>query len=157
MHNIHTMKQVYILFLCILSSLALLGQSRKGSVFDADTKEPLSGATIKAQQLIFQSGGPLDLLPLFADIDKELIFSYPVETDLVKARPTFHYRLPNSMVDDPGWNIAADWNKWVEVERLAGDEARLSRMTDDFFATRGGNLLFVRSKWAAKTRDWLHV
>lgn len=99
---------------------------------------------------------PLDLLPLFADIDRELVFSYPVEHDLVKARPTFHYRLPNSMVDDPKWKIASDWNKWVEVERLASDKHRLSRMTDDYFATRGANLLFVHSKWAAKTRDWLH-
>lgn len=50
------MKQVYILFLCILSSPYLFGQVRKGKVYDADTKEPLSGATIKAQDIILQSG-----------------------------------------------------------------------------------------------------
>lgn len=49
------MKQFYIVFLCILSSSLLFGQSRKGRVFDADTKEPLPGATIKAQQNISQS------------------------------------------------------------------------------------------------------
>lgn len=100
---------------------------------------------------------PLDLLPLFADIDPQLVELFPVEHDLVKARPTFHYRLPNSMVDDPGWQIKSDWNKWVEVERLASDEYRLHRMTEDYFSVRSGNLLFVRSKWAAKTRDWLHA
>ncbi len=100
---------------------------------------------------------PLDLLPLFDELDHELVFSYPIERELVKPRPTFHYRLPNSMVDDPEWQIAEDWNKWVEVERLANDEERLARMTKDYFSNREGNLLFVRSKWAAKTRDWLSV
>jgi outer membrane receptor protein involved in Fe transport len=49
------MKQGYILFLCILSSSLLFGQSRKGKVYDADTKEPLSGATIKTGNSISQS------------------------------------------------------------------------------------------------------
>lgn len=100
---------------------------------------------------------PLDMLPLFAHIDSRLVFSYPVETDLVKPRPTYHYRLPNSMVDDPQWSIAGDWNKWVDIERLAADKSRLARMTKDFFATREENVLFVRSKWAEKTRQWLHA
>jgi iron complex outermembrane recepter protein len=42
------MKQIFILFLCILSSGFLFGQFRKGKVYDADTKEPLPGATVKA-------------------------------------------------------------------------------------------------------------
>lgn len=98
---------------------------------------------------------PLDLLPLFAHIDKELVFSYPVEKDLVKPRPTFHYRLPNSRVDDPAWTIASDWNKWVEVERVADDPARIARMTADYFRTREETPVFTRSKWIEKTRDWL--
>src|SRR5690606_29497891 len=51
---------------------------------------------------------PLDMLPLFAHLDRERVFAQPVERELVKARPTFHYRLPNSMVDDPKWSIADD-------------------------------------------------
>lgn len=100
---------------------------------------------------------PLDMLPLFAHLDKTLVFSYPIEKDLVKPRPTFHYRLPNSEVDDPYWEIAADWNKWVEIERLAFDENRLIKMTEDFFETRDNSMLFVHSKWAEKTRRWLHA
>lgn len=49
------MKQVYILFLCMLLSAAVIGQSRKGKLYDADTKEPLAGATIKAGDKIIQS------------------------------------------------------------------------------------------------------
>ena len=99
---------------------------------------------------------PLDLLPLFAHINRRLVFEYPVEKELVKARPTFHYRLPNSMVDDPNWMIATDWNKWVQVERLAEDGPRLKDMTKDFFSYRQDHFLFVHSKWADRTRTWLH-
>ena len=43
----------------------------------------------------------------------------------INARPTFHYRLPDARVSDPGWSIAPDWNRWVAVERLAADRDRL--------------------------------
>jgi hypothetical protein len=99
---------------------------------------------------------PLDLLPLFAFMDQEKVFSFPVEKELVKPRPTFHYRLPNSMVDDPHWSIAGDWNKWVEIENLANDQERLRKMMADYIETRDGNFLFVRAKWVEKTRHWLH-
>ena len=29
----------------------------------------------------------------------------PIEGQKVKPRPTFHYRLPNSMIDEPEWVI----------------------------------------------------
>jgi hypothetical protein len=98
---------------------------------------------------------PLDMLPLFKEIDADMVKLFPVEHDLIKPRPTFHYRLPNSMVDDPTWQIKNDWNKWVEVERLAADESLLLRMTEDYFSLKDENFLFIRTKWAAKTREWL--
>lgn len=70
---------------------------------------------------------PLDLLPLFAYLDEKRVMSSPVETRLVKARPTFHYRLPNCLIDDPAWSLATVWNRWIEVERLADDPERLER------------------------------
>lgn len=98
---------------------------------------------------------PLDMLPLFAHLDRERVFAQPVERELVKARPTFHYRLPNSMVDDPKWSIADDWNKWVEIERLADNPARLREIHEDYQLTRDESMLFIRSKWVEKTRAWL--
>src|SRR3546814_9457337 len=41
--------------------------------------------------------------------------------ELIKARPTFHYRLPNARLADPQWSIVREWNLWVRVERLAHD------------------------------------
>lgn len=99
---------------------------------------------------------PLDMLPLFAEINPHKVFSYPVEKDLVKSRPTFHYRLPNSQVDDPNWSVADDWNKWVEIERLAFDTDRIREMSEDYMRVHEDTMLFSRSKWVEKTRDWLH-
>ncbi|RFF27185.1 MULTISPECIES: amidoligase family protein [unclassified Wenzhouxiangella] len=70
---------------------------------------------------------PLDLLPLFAFLDEARVMNAPVETHLIKARPAFHYRLPNCLIDQPDWSLATAWNRWVKVERLADDSERLER------------------------------
>ena len=51
--------------------------------------------------------------------------------------PTFHYRLPDARVSDPGWSIAPDWNRWVCVERLAADRERLDAVGAAFLAFEG--------------------
>ncbi|MCG6659354.1 amidoligase family protein [Halomonas campisalis] len=66
----------------------------------------------------------LDLYPLFAYLRPD----YPHELfsdRLVKARPTFHYRLPNAQLSQPDWGATVEWNRWVEVERLAADQEQL--------------------------------
>lgn len=76
---------------------------------------------------------PLDLLPLFRWCTEHGLASDAwlavVETpDLVKPRPTFHYRLPDSRIGHADWTPALAWNQWVEVERLADDELRLRQL-----------------------------
>ena len=71
---------------------------------------------------------PLDLLPLFAHIDEDRVMAAPVEKELIKPRPAFHYRLPNCLVDEPDWSLAVPWNDWVEVERLAADAKALEKL-----------------------------
>jgi len=67
----------------------------------------------------------LDLMPLFMELAPEVIRSL-VDDPHIKARPTFHYRLPNAQLDDPGWvGVVGEWNRWVAVERLAADRSRL--------------------------------
>jgi hypothetical protein len=68
---------------------------------------------------------PLDMLPLFAHIDEARVMAAPVERELIKPRPAFHYRLPNCLIDEPNWSLSLAWNDWVEVERLAADPERL--------------------------------
>ena len=66
----------------------------------------------------------LDLYPLFAYLRPD----YPDElfrNNLIKPRPTFHYRLPNAQLSHRGWGAVMEWNRWVSVERLAADHKEL--------------------------------
>jgi hypothetical protein len=67
----------------------------------------------------------LDLLPLFLFLDEERVRRVTQDA-LIKARPTFHYRLPDCEIHRPDWGLYLAWNDWVEVERLAADETRLN-------------------------------
>jgi hypothetical protein len=68
----------------------------------------------------------LDMLPLFKHIDEQRVLG-KVSDELIKSRPTFHYRLPDCLIDQPGWGVHVAWNDWVEVERLAADPQRLEK------------------------------
>ena len=74
-----------------------------------------------------------DLLPLFEHALPGCLSGRNVEgAELVSARPTFHYRLPNSDVGQQGWTPSLAWSNWVEVERLAADDDRRGRLALDF-------------------------
>lgn len=96
----------------------------------------------------------LDLLPLFAHIDEARV-SRAVTDPRLRARPTFHYRLPNCDVDRPGWGVSRCWHNWLTVESLAEDAPRLEaigaayRAHLDTFASR-----FTRD-WETLSRQWL--
>jgi len=66
----------------------------------------------------------LDMLPLFAFLDEDRVRAL-LDDPRIKPRPTFHYRLPNSRVDEPHWTVTREWRRWLSVERLATDPDRL--------------------------------
>ena len=66
----------------------------------------------------------LDMLPLFRHLDEERVLKKAPD-ELIKARPTFHYRLPDCLIDQPDWGLHLAWCDWLEVERLANDPERL--------------------------------
>lgn len=70
---------------------------------------------------------PLDLLPLFAWIDHDRVMAAPVEHELIKPRPTWHYRLPNCLINDPDWSLQKPWREWVRIETLANDPDTLEK------------------------------
>jgi len=90
---------------------------------------------------------PLDLTPAFAQLDRERLVHDVAEMDLVKPRPTFHYRLPNCMIDEPDWTLASEWNRWVVVERLANDRARLARMSYEYLEADKNALRPIVDAW----------
>lgn len=78
----------------------------------------------------------LDLLPLLAHLDERRVRAV-LPNEKINGRPTFHYRLPDARVSDPGWSIAPDWNRWVAVERLAADRTRLEEAGAAYLAFKG--------------------
>ncbi|RDI61940.1 amidoligase family protein [Microvirga subterranea] len=78
----------------------------------------------------------LDLLPLLHHLDAARVRA-ALPHEKINGRPTFHYRLPDARVSDPGWSIAPEWNRWVAVERLAADRERLDAVGAAYLAFEG--------------------
>ncbi|MEQ8734570.1 MAG: amidoligase family protein [Rhodospirillaceae bacterium] len=76
----------------------------------------------------------LDLLPLFKHLDEDRIVQ-ALNDARIKARPTYHYRLPNMKLSDDSWSVVTEWNRWVEVEQLAADAKALRKAADAFLNT----------------------
>lgn len=91
---------------------------------------------------------PLDLLPLFAWIDRERVMAAPVERELIKPRPTWHYRLPNCLIDNPDWSLRDPWGEWVRIEALAADSDALEAAA----RARLGRSSSLRRWWSAFRR-----
>ncbi|MEI8599300.1 amidoligase family protein [Vibrio sp. M60_M31a] len=54
----------------------------------------------------------LDMLPLFAFIDEEKV-NNAVKDSKVNQRPTFHYRLPDCLIENTNWSFAMSWEYMV--------------------------------------------
>ena len=88
----------------------------------------------------------LDMLPLFAFLDEDLVRSQ-VDDERIKKRPTLHYRLPNCDIDNPDWNINFTWENWLQVERLAYDDALLNELCVDFQADQKRLAGYIDNAW----------
>ena len=78
----------------------------------------------------------LDVLPLLLYLDEARVRTR-LPNEKINKRPTFHYRLPDARISDPGWSIAPDWNRWVAVERVAADRERLDALGRAYLAFEG--------------------
>lgn len=90
---------------------------------------------------------PLDVLPLIAHIGAPDLEKRVEDWALVGSRPTFHYRLPNCELAQPGWTPAGDWNRWVAVEAVADDKALLSELSKAYLETTDWPLRLQRGGW----------
>lgn len=95
----------------------------------------------------------LDLLPLFAFLDYQKV-SEAVEDTLIKPRPTFHYRFPNSKVSLESWTIVHEWNHWVMVEKLAEDEKNLRILSEDYLKYLDDPFYFKKD-WITQLQAWI--
>lgn len=101
---------------------------------------------------------PLDMLPLFAHLRERDVQSgvRDSEAGLVKARPAFHFRLPNCRIDEAGWTVASEWEHWLLVEELAADAERLNRLGEAFLETPGFPGALFSESWAERCETLLH-
>lgn len=91
----------------------------------------------------------LDMLPCLRHLDGTCVTAaLGPDATSVSARPTFHYRLPDCRIDEAGWRLAYEWNRWAMVEALAADTDQLNRLADDWLGYRG-QLTSIRPDWMA--------
>ncbi|HVK17976.1 MAG TPA: amidoligase family protein [Fimbriiglobus sp.] len=99
---------------------------------------------------------PLDLLPLLAFADPEFVNRPEVAGQKVRPRPTYHYRLPNSLIDDPNWSIAKEWGRWVLVERLAADAKLSAELARDYLEWEGSVAGYLEDRWVKHVEErWI--
>lgn len=96
----------------------------------------------------------LDMLPMLAEIDEARIRE-AVDDDRVKARPTFHFRLPNCEIDQADWSLAAAWNAWCVVEKLAARPEALDALARQFLDASRPLLGVNRQNWVEQVGEWL--
>jgi hypothetical protein len=88
------------------------------------------------------------MLPLFKHLRPALIEAR-VDDERVKARPTFHYRLPNCEIERADWYLDSSWNIWCVVEQLADDPDLLQELAGQWMEYEGKIINFGRPTWHA--------
>lgn len=89
----------------------------------------------------------LDMLPIFAHLAPDAVED--TLDDLTSARPTFHFRLPDCLIDEPVWSLAQEWKRWVVVERVASDPALLDRLSAAWLDDHP-TITIMRRSWAMR-------
>lgn len=88
----------------------------------------------------------LDMLPLFRHLDEERVVS-AVPDDLIKARPTFHYRLPGCEIHRADWGLFSVWNDWAAIEQLAESKDLLNDALSHYQRQRKRLIPWLGKNW----------
>jgi hypothetical protein len=96
----------------------------------------------------------LDLLPLLAQVAAGQVQRAVPDTK-IKARPAFHYRLPNCQIDKPDWSLADAWNTWWVVEELARRPDDLDDLCMQFLSMDRPLIGVSRNNWTGLIDRWL--
>jgi hypothetical protein len=96
----------------------------------------------------------LDLLPMLAEIDGDRVRD-TVDDPRIKARPAFHYRLPNCHIERKDWTLADSWNAWCVVERLTARQDDLDSLAKAFLESDRPILGVGRNDWVGYMDQWL--
>lgn len=97
---------------------------------------------------------PLDLYPVLAFLAKNKVEKLK-GIGKVSARPTLHYRVPNSMIDDPAWTLAKEWNIWVQVEILAAHPENILKLSKKCSRLEADTIIGFKNKWIKRLKKWM--
>ncbi|MDW6094826.1 amidoligase family protein [Vibrio rhizosphaerae] len=97
----------------------------------------------------------LDLLPLLAEIDADRVRQV-VDDPKIKARPTFHYRLPDCRIEDANWDLTKSWDLWCVVEKLASDPQAIETLSMRFLQLDRPLIGVDRKVWIKEISQWLN-
>lgn len=98
----------------------------------------------------------LDMLPLWRHLDAARVDAV-IDDQLVNARPTLHYRLPNCEIENPDWQLIQPWQHWLAVEHLAADPPALDEACIAYRAHRDKWLSGLVGNWADQAGEWAWV
>lgn len=90
---------------------------------------------------------PVDMMPIFGVLNKGLVNPI-MKGEKNDPRPTFHYRLPNSRIDDPDWRFEDEWNYWLVVEQLVADDDMLDKLSRLYLFRKKETVISFRKEWA---------
>ena len=96
----------------------------------------------------------LDMLPAFANVDEKRVRDV-VDSNLIKPRPALHYRLPNCLIDEDGWNLDTPWQHWLQVEHLAANDDTRHDMMAAFLDHLDDPISKLLDDWTKRTESWL--
>lgn len=96
----------------------------------------------------------LDMLPLFCMVDEDSVMN-AVNDGKIKARPTFHYRLPNCQIEHPDWQLTEEWRLWWVVEALASDKHALNYWRNAFLEAERPVMGVAETDWKERLTQWL--
>lgn len=95
----------------------------------------------------------LDMLPMFAEVDRERVLE-AVPDHRIKARPAFHYRMPNCDIGNPGWSLMSEWRVWCLIEVLANDSDELPRLTHEYRQRFKADQFSTDARWIDYIKGW---
>ncbi len=90
----------------------------------------------------------LDLLPLFSYLDEDRVKKH-INNSLIKKRPAWHFRMPNSSVGQDNWSIYDAINTWQQIEKLSDNEKTLKEMAAHYKMRKPELISGIDHEWVA--------
>lgn len=126
----------------------------KKLILDPGYQPTLKQAIIDYIKLGNTRNRPLDMLPVFKYLEEDLTTQL-LKDEKTRARPAFHYRLPNCSIEDPDWTLANEWNRWVLVETLANDQKTLNQYAKAYLRMKERHPFRFETKWIELINRWI--